>query len=105
MAAFFALQSLQAYAIFGWFPAIYRDAGFSSTTAGLLLGVVTGTSIPLSFVVPDAGATRLRSITPLVWALGACYPVGYLGLAVAPRGGAVLWAVLVGAGTARSPWC
>jgi len=39
MAAFFGLQSLQAYSIFGWFAQVYRDAGFSATTAGLLLGV------------------------------------------------------------------
>ena len=30
MAAFFGLQSLQAYSVFGWFAQIYRDAGFSA---------------------------------------------------------------------------
>ncbi len=102
MAAFFALQALQAYAVFGWFAAIYRDAGFSASTAGLLLGVITGTSIPLSFVVPSL-AGRMRDLTPLVLALTACFPVGYLGLALAPRDLAVLWAVLVGAGTCTFP--
>ena len=38
MALFFGLQSLQAYSIFGWFAELYRDAGFSAHTAGLLLG-------------------------------------------------------------------
>ncbi len=102
MAAYFALQSLQAYAIFGWFAAVYRDAGFSSTTAGLLLGVITGVSMPLSFVVP-ALAGRLRSVRPLAVALFACYPVGYLGLILAPAGGAWVWAVLIGSGTATFP--
>ena len=67
MAAFFAFQSLQAYAVFGWFAAIYRDAGFSSTTAGLLLGVITGVSIPLVVrrtrsgrATDQRGAPRLR---------------------------------------------
>ncbi len=102
MAAFFGLQSLQAYAIFGWFPAIYRDAGFSPSTAGLLLGVVTGTSIPLSFVVPTL-AGRMRDVRLLVLALVSCYPVGYIGLAVAPQAGAWAWAVIVGVATATFP--
>ncbi len=102
MAGFFALQSLQAYSIFGWFPAVYRDAGFSGSTAGLLLGVVTGVSIPLSFVVPSL-AGRMGDVRPLVWVLGLCYPVGYVGLVLAPRGGAVLWAVIVGVGTCTFP--
>ena len=52
MALFFGLQSLQAYAVFGWFAELYRDAGFSAHTAGLLLGVITGVSIPLSILIP-----------------------------------------------------
>jgi CP family cyanate transporter-like MFS transporter len=102
LAAFFALQSLQAYAIFGWFAAIWRDAGYSAGTAGLLLGVVTGTSIPLSFVVPSL-AGRMRDLRPLVLGLAACYPVGFIGLALAPYDLAVLWALLVGTGTCTFP--
>ena len=101
MALFFGLQSMQAYAIFGWFPAIYREAGYSSATAGVLLGVVTGVSIPLSFVVPLL-AGRMRDVAPLVWVLGVCYPVGYVGLLIAPSG-AWGWAVLTGAATTTFP--
>lgn len=102
MALFFGLQSLQAYAVFGWFADIYRDAGFSSGTAGLLLGVITAVSIPTSFVVP-ALAGRLEHVSSLVVFFFACYVVGYAGLVVAPVGGAVVWAVLVGLGTATFP--
>lgn len=102
MAVFFGLQSLQAYSIFGWFAQIYRDAGFSPSTAGLLLGVITAMSIPLSFVIPSLAA-RLQDQTWLILALGACYPVGYLGLILAPAGGAWLWAILVGAGASIFP--
>jgi CP family cyanate transporter-like MFS transporter len=102
MAAFFALQSLQAYAVFGWFAAIYRDAGYSAGAAGLLLGVITGISIPLSFVVPSL-AGRMRDVTPIVLVLVTCYPVGYLGLAFAPHDLAVLWALLIGTGTCTFP--
>ena len=38
MAVFFGLQSTQAYSLFGWFAQVYRDAGFSPATAGVLLG-------------------------------------------------------------------
>ncbi len=86
MALFFGLQSLQAYSIFGWFAEVYRDAGFSAHTAGLLLGVITGISIPLSFVIPNLAA-RMDNQAPLMWALMACYPIGYLGLILAPRAG------------------
>jgi CP family cyanate transporter-like MFS transporter len=102
MAAFFALQSLQAYAIFGWFAAIFRDSGFSGTTAGLLLGVVTGVSIPLGFLVP-ALAGRLTNVAPLVVTLFACYPIGYVGMILAPHDGAVVWAVLIGVAIGTFP--
>jgi CP family cyanate transporter-like MFS transporter len=102
MAAFFGLQSMQAYSIFGWFAEVYRDAGFSASTAGLLLGAITGISIPLSFLVP-ALAARMENQAPLMWAVMLCYPVGYLGLAIAPRGGALVWALFVGAGTCTFP--
>ena len=103
MALFFGLQSMQAYAIFGWFAEIYRDAGFSATNAGLLLGVITGIGIPLSFVVPAMAAGR-ENLAVLMWTLMVCYPVGYLGLAFAPHGPAALvWALFVGAGMSTFP--
>jgi CP family cyanate transporter-like MFS transporter len=102
MALFFGLQSLQAYSIFGWFAEVYQDAGFSAHTAGLLLGVITGTSIPLSFVIP-ALAARMTNQAPLMWVVMGCYPVGYLGLVLAPHGGAWVWAFVVGVGTCTFP--
>jgi CP family cyanate transporter-like MFS transporter len=102
MAALFGLQSLQAYSIFGWFAQVYRDAGFGAGTAGLLLGLITGVSIPLSFWLPSLAARRTDQRV-LMCVLVACYPVGYVGLIVAPVGGAWLWAVLVGTGTAVFP--
>ncbi len=102
MALFFGLQSLQAYSIFGWFSELYRDAGFSAHDAGLLLGVITGIGIPFSFLVPWLVA-RTHNQTRLMISVMACYPVGYVGLMVAPHSGAVLWAVLVGIGTTTFP--
>jgi CP family cyanate transporter-like MFS transporter len=102
MALFFGLQSLQAYSIFGWFAEVYQDAGFSAHTAGLLLGVITGVSIPLSFLIPSLVA-RMDNQAVLVCVLMGCYPIGYIGLILAPYGGAVAWAVLVGIGTTTFP--
>ncbi len=95
MAFFFGLQSLQAYSVFGWFAEIYREAGFSATKAGLLLGVVTAISIPASLFLPPIVA-RTTDQRPLMIGLVLCYPVGYLGLILAPVGGAWVWAVSVG---------
>jgi CP family cyanate transporter-like MFS transporter len=102
MALFFGLQSLHAYSIFGWFAELYQDAGFSPHDAGLLLGVITGVSIPLSFLIPWLVA-RTHNQTALMCALMACYPVGYVGLILAPQAGALAWAILVGIGTTTFP--
>jgi len=103
MAVFFGLQSLQAYVIFGWVAKVYRDAGFSASTAGLLLGVATAVSIPLSFAIPSLTA-RIRDPRLLLTAVMGCYPVGYLGLMLAPVGGAWVWAVALGIGTCTFPF-
>ena len=102
MAVFFGMQSLQAYAVFGWIAELYADAGFSATEAGLLLGVITGIGIPLSFVIPTLGI-RSALQWPMLVALTSCYVVGYLGLLIAPVAGAWLWALLVGIGTCTFP--
>jgi CP family cyanate transporter-like MFS transporter len=102
MAVMFGLQSALAYTMFGWFAQIYRDAGFTPTTAGLLLGVITGISIPISVWVP-AAAGRVADQTRLLRGLTLCFPAGFLGLAFLPVEGAWLWALLVGTGAGVFP--
>ena len=102
MALFFGTQSMQAYAVFGWLPQVFRDAGFSASTAGLLLGVCTATGIPVSFLLPSL-AVRIRSQAPLVLLLCGCYVVGYAGLIIWPAAGALAWALLIGIGTGMFP--
>jgi CP family cyanate transporter-like MFS transporter len=102
MALFFGFQSLQAYVIFGWFASLWRDADFSAAQAGLLVGLLAATAIPLSLWAP----TRLaRSPDPrgLLFAFIGCYLLGYVGLLVAPHEGAIAWALLIGAGTTTFP--
>jgi CP family cyanate transporter-like MFS transporter len=102
MAVFFGLQSMQAYAIFGWFAQLWRDNGYSPTTAGVLVGLVAATSVPLSLWLPAAAARR-DDQRGILLAVMACYPIAYLGLVVSPHDLAVVWAVIVGAGTCTFP--
>ena len=102
MALVFGLQSLQAYAVFGWFAQLWRDHGYTAGEAGLLVGLVAAVSIPLSLWVPAAAARRADQ-RGLLLAVMSCYPVGYVGLMVAPHDLAILWALLIGVGGVTFP--
>ncbi|MGW4675753.1 CynX/NimT family MFS transporter [Streptomyces sp. NPDC004324] len=102
LAVFFGLQATAAYITMGWMPQIFRDAGVSAGTAGLLLAVTMVMGVPLAFVIPRV-ATRLPHQGPIVVALGACGLAGYAGLYAAPAGGAWLWALLLGVSNCAFP--
>lgn len=59
LACFFGLQATAAYITMGWMPQIFRDAGLSAGTSGVLLAVIMAMGVPLAFVIPRV-ATRLR---------------------------------------------
>ncbi|MFJ3668762.1 CynX/NimT family MFS transporter [Streptomyces sp. NPDC090106] len=102
LAVFFGLQATAAYITMGWLPQIFRDAGVSASTAGLLLAVTMVMGVPLAFVIPRV-ATRLPHQGPIVLALGACGLAGYAGLYFAPAAGAWAWAVLLGIANCAFP--
>ncbi|GAB3251947.1 CynX/NimT family MFS transporter [Nocardioides dilutus] len=102
MAAFFGLQSLQAYAVFGWFATLWRDAGFSAAQAGGLVGIVAATSIPLSAWAPRVVA-RPGNQRAVLFGVMLLYPIAYAGLIVAPHSLAILWAVTIGAAMTTFP--
>ncbi|MFT4008410.1 MAG: MFS transporter [Nocardioidaceae bacterium] len=102
MAVTFALQSTQAYAAFGWLAQIYRDAGFGAQQAAVLLTVATAVGIPTSLLVPPLAA-RFTNQSAITLTLVACYLTAYLGLILAPVGGAYAWAILLGLGMATFP--
>jgi CP family cyanate transporter-like MFS transporter len=95
-------QSLQAYVVFGWLAKIFASAGFSSSTAGLLVSLVVAMGMPIAFFLPTL-AGRTRDQRPYVVLLVGCYLVGYLGLLVAPHAGALVWALLIGIGGGAFP--
>ncbi|MFJ5306357.1 CynX/NimT family MFS transporter [Streptomyces sp. NPDC088350] len=102
LAVFFGLQATAAYITMGWMAQIFRDAGVSAGTAGLLLAVTMVMGVPLAFVIPRV-ATRLPRQGPIVIALGVCGLAGYAGLYLAPAGGAWAWAVLLGVANCAFP--
>ncbi|WP_025620066.1 MFS transporter [Salinispora cortesiana] len=97
MAVYFGAQSLSGYAIMGWLAQLYRDAGFRPATAGLLLAGVTALGVPVALLMPTL-AGRLRTLRPLVLSLTGASTLAYLGLALAPYRGALLWVALLAVG-------
>lgn len=102
LAVFFGLQATAAYITMGWMAQIFRDAGVSAGTAGLLLAVTMVMGVPLAFVIPRV-ATRLPHQGPIVLVLGVCGLAGYAGLYLAPAGGAWAWALLLGIANCAFP--
>jgi CP family cyanate transporter-like MFS transporter len=97
---FFAAQSFQAYIGFGWFADFLHNHGLAKSTSGYLVALMAALSIPMSVIAPTIPSSRHRA---LVGALGLAYVVSYVGLALAPVGGALLWMVLAGIGSGMFP--
>ncbi|MBD8042939.1 MFS transporter [Arthrobacter sp. Sa2BUA2] len=95
LAVFFGLQASAAYICMGWLAKIFSDNGLSDATAGLLLAIVMGVSIPLAFVIPNLAARRPNQ-GPIVIVLGVCGLLGHIGLWISPASGSFVWAVLLG---------
>lgn len=102
LAVFFGLQAGSAYFIIGWLPQIFRDAGLSAETAGLLFAVTSLLAVPLSFAL-SAVAGRLRNQSGLAVVLSVFGLAGYAGLWAAPATVPWLWAVLLGLANCAFP--
>jgi len=102
IALFFGIQSIQAYAIFGWLPTIYIDAGLAPARAGLMLTITTGLGLPLAFWVPHHIATTQRPQW-LIALIPSCGLMGYLGLIITPTTLAGLWAILLAVSLSAFP--
>ncbi|MFT4166324.1 MAG: MFS transporter [Microlunatus sp.] len=94
IALFFGVQSVHAYAVYGWLPTIYVDAGLTAAQGGLMLGIMTAVGIPLSFWIPRHVAATVHP-GRLMAVLVAAGVVGFAGLLVIPTTLPWLWAVLI----------
>ncbi|MEW2383688.1 MFS transporter [Micromonospora sp. NPDC047707] len=102
MAVYFGAQSLSGYAIMGWLAQLFRDAGYQPEAAGLLLAGVTALGVPIALLMPTL-AGRMRTLRPLVLSLTAASTLAYLGLALSPHDGALLWVTLLALGQGAFP--
>jgi CP family cyanate transporter-like MFS transporter len=100
LTVFFAAQSMQAYIAFGWFARYLDDHGVSHGTAGAMVATLAAVGIPISLVAPRVPENLHRLA---VAGFGLCSVVAYIGLAVAPVGGAWVWMVLAGVGGGMFP--
>jgi len=94
---FMGMQSLLYYAALSWLPTMLRDRGVSAADAGDLLALMGVGNLAVSLVIPVI-AQRMRSQLLLVVPTGAALAGGLAGLLYAPLGGAVAWALILGAG-------
>jgi CP family cyanate transporter-like MFS transporter len=88
--------------IIGWLPQMFRDAGLSAQTAGLLFAVTSLLGVPLSYVL-GALAGRLRSQSALAVGLAVFGLAGYAGMFFAPAAAPWVWAVLLGVANCAFP--
>ena len=102
LAVYFGLQSTAAYVIMGWLPQVFRDAGLSASTAGLLFAVTALLGVPLSFVL-SALAGRLPRQSGIAVGIGLFGIAGYAGLWVDPAAAPWLWAFLLGVANCSFP--
>lgn len=94
---FMGFQSLQFYAAVAWLPTIFISHGMASGTAGLMAGLFGVMGMLASLVVPvlASRAARQSHLAVVGVSLFAC---GWLGVLIAPVGGAVVWSILIGLG-------
>jgi CP family cyanate transporter-like MFS transporter len=94
---FFALQSGGFYAALAWLPSIFRSHGFSEAHAGALLSLSLVVGLIAALLFPR-WAEKVRDQRWLVVSSCLLTGAGWLGVLLAPRAGAYIWAALLGLG-------
>ena len=97
VALFMGLQSLNYYALAAWLPTIFDDHGMSAGRAGWMLSFssICGIVAALGGPILAGRGRRQGWLTVVTCVLCAA---GFIGLIVAPVGGAYLWVALLGLG-------
>ena len=96
LALIFGLQSLLYYGVIAWLPAVYRERGWTESSAGSLVAVVNLVSLVAAIAIPfvaDRVASRRQQLASIATLLVAALA----GVLVVPESGG-LWAVCLGFG-------
>jgi MFS transporter, CP family, cyanate transporter len=95
LATIFGLVSLTYYGVNAWLPSAFTERGWSHASAGVLLTVLNGVTVPVGIFLATRGD---RFGSRRFWlAAGAGFQlVGLLGVIVAPGAG-FAWAAMLGA--------
>ncbi len=103
MAVYFGMNALAGYAVMGWLAQLFRDAGHTPRTAGLLLAGITALGVPIAFFMPTL-AGRMRTLRPLILLLTVASAVAYAGLLFAAGTGlAWMWVAVLAVGQGGFP--
>jgi MFS transporter, CP family, cyanate transporter len=95
LVAIFGLVSITYYGINAWLPASFTERGWSHTSAGELLTVINGVTVPVSLFLAFRGDRFGSRRFWLAW--GAALQLGgLLGVILVPGGGWA-WAAMIGA--------
>ncbi|NYE37282.1 CP family cyanate transporter-like MFS transporter [Nocardioides cavernae] len=100
----FAMVGLSNYAIITWVPSVITDAGGSTSLGGTMVGLYSAWGVLAALVVPQV-ATRVENPFAVVVACSAFLVLGYVGLAVSPLDGTLLWVCALGIGVSSFPLC
>ncbi|MFT4298459.1 MAG: MFS transporter [Aeromicrobium sp.] len=99
----FGFQAAQAYAQFGWFPAILTDGGLSRGEAGVMLAVIGAVGMPVTLSMPLL--VRWAGDRPILpWSFALLTMSGWVGVLTSPTDVTWLWAVLLGVGGCSFTW-
>lgn len=97
VAVYFGLQSLGFYVLLNWLPTLLQDRGYSPTTAGALLSLMSVVGLPLGLLIPAVAARRETQSVAAIFTT-ALTAIGLLGLWLLPGTATTLFIVAIGFG-------
>ncbi|NBO09861.1 MAG: hypothetical protein EBV30_11110, partial [Actinobacteria bacterium] len=99
---YMGIQSTTFYTTVAWLPKTLIDWGHTPASAGSLLAMTTGISIPCSLLIPLWLGRGMDQRKPMV--LVSCASlIGFMGMAAAHNTAPLLWIVLLGIGQSSFP--
>lgn len=91
---FYAMASLNTYAMLAWMPTILQSFGRDEATAATAFSIFTFLTLPLAAISPVVGS-KMNNPLPYAAALTLLPAVGFVGLVLVPEL-YLVWSVLIG---------